>query len=273
MTITLLRHLPRFLLAEMRRELRLRLSYRLQALSSFLLWLVAFPLMMITFDGVAHDAAGGYGAEGQLASLIGFLVWRLCAGLPAAAAGDLVEEARQGTLESLFLSPLPPLLLVGGRMGAWLLRQLAETALLGLALLLLLDLSLPPSGAALLILTLTILGAAGAALALCGLALAHKQVESVAGILTLLAVLFTGALVPLNGLGPLFTALKLLVPTTWGIDLLRQALQNGAALSALWASGALPGLALQTALLLAGGAAAFRRGLRRAQRDGGLGDY
>lgn len=256
-------------LAELRRDLRAWYAYRVQALSSLALWLVAFPFMMATFDGVA----GGYGAERQLASLIGFLVWELCAGVLSTTTESVTTEARQGTLESVILAPVPPLLTFWLRLTAVFARQAVETLLLGLALALLLGLFVTPGAPALLVALLTLLGVAGVGLALGGLALVYKSIDSVVAVVSLLAVLFTGALVPLNDLGVVFTLLKLLLPMTWGIDLLRQTLINGAAWSQLWASGALPGLALQSAVFLALGIVVFRWGLRRAQEQGSLGSY
>jgi len=256
-------------LAELRRDVRAWWSYRVQALSSLALWLVAFPFMMATFDGVA----GGYGAERQLASLIGFLVWELCAGVLAATTESVTTEARQGTLESVILAPVPPLLTFSLRLTAVFTRQAVETLVLGLGLALLLGLYMTPGGLALLVALLTLLGVAGLGLALGGLALVYKSVDSVVAVVSLLAVLFTGALVPLNDLGLVFTLLKLLLPITWGIDLLRQTLIGGATWSHLWASGALPGLGLQSAVFLALGIVVFRWGLSRAQEQGSLGSY
>ena len=256
-------------LAELRRDVRVWWSYRAQAFSSLALWLVAFPFMMATFDGVAN----GYSAERQLASLIGFLVWELCAGVLSATTESVTTEARQGTLESVVLAPVPPLLTFSLRLTAVFTRHAVETLVLGLGLALLLGLYVVPSALALLVALLTLLGVAGVGLALGGLALVYKSVDSVVAVVSLLAVLFTGALVPLNGLGVVFTLLKLLLPMTWGIDLLRQALIGGATWSHVWASGALPGLALQSAVFLALGIAFFRRGLRRAQEQGSLGSY
>jgi hypothetical protein len=86
--------------------------------------------------------------------------------------------------------------------------------------------------------------------------------------LWVLVVLFSGALVPLNALGSWFTTLKLLVPLTWGIDLLRAALLGGVV-----NSGALGGLAIQSGLFVCMGAAGFQYGLWRARGRGELGGY
>jgi len=263
--------LPVFYLfwGELRRDVRAWWSYRVQVFSSLVLWLVAFPFMIATFEGVAK----GYSAERQLASLIGFLVWELCASVLSATTESVTAEAQQGTLESVILAPVSPVLTFSLRLTAVMTRQAIETLLLGFILAFLLGLYMMPNVLSLLVVLLTLLGVSGMGLALGGLALVYKSVDSVVAVVSLLAVLYTGALVPLNSLGIVFTFLKLLLPMTWGIDLLRQTLINGATWSQLWASGALPGLGLQSAVFLTLGIVVFRWGLHCAQEKGSLGSY
>ncbi|MCP5096800.1 MAG: hypothetical protein GY943_14710, partial [Chloroflexi bacterium] len=134
-------------LTELRREWQAWWSYRFQALSTTILWLIAFPFMMVTFDSVA----GGYGSDRRLASLIGFLVWNLCMSVLATAAESVSTEARQGTLENVLLSPISPLTIFSLRLTAVFMRQAVETAVLGLVLALILGLSFTLSGAALMV--------------------------------------------------------------------------------------------------------------------------
>lgn len=267
-TMMLKIHLQLFL-AELWREWQAWWSYRFQALSTMILWLVAFPFMMATFDSVA----GGYGPDRQLASLIGFLIWNLCMNVLATAAESVTTEARQGTLESVLLSPVSPLAIFSLRLTAVFIRQAVETAVLGLVLTLVLGLSFTLSGSALLVIFLTILSVAGLGLALGGVALVYKRIDSVVAVITLLAVLFTGALVPLNNLGTIFQVLKFMLPTTWGIDALRQVIIGGAGWLTLWENGSWIGLGVQTAVFLLLGSIIFEWGLQRALRQGSLGTY
>ena len=261
-------HLQLFL-TELRREWQAWWSYRFQALSTTILWLVAFPFMMVTFDSVA----GGYGPDRRLASLIGFLVWNLCMGVLSTVAESVTTEARQGTLESVLLAPISPLTIFSLRLTAVFIRQAVETAVLGLALTLILGLSFTLSGPALLVILLTILSVAGVGLALGGVALVYKRIDSVVAVITLLAVLFTGALVPLNSLGSLFQVLKYTLPTTWGIDALRHVMIEGASWITLWHDGVWVGLGVQTAVFLLFGCILFNWGFQRALRQGSLGTY
>jgi ABC-2 type transport system permease protein len=110
-------------------------------------------------------------------------------------------------------------------------------------------------------------------MALAGLAMIYKSVSSVTGLVANLAFLISGALVPINALGLVFTALKLFFPTTWGIDVLRGVVLNGDSLAVLLRGGALPVLLLQNGLMLAIGWLVFNISLQRARTNGVLGVY
>lgn len=269
LTVVLAILMSKLFIAELRRDLRLWWSYRMQAISSLALWLVAFPFVMFTFD----SAADGYGPERQAASLIGFLIWELCTGILTTTTDSITTESRQGTLENVVLTPLSPLTLFSLRIMAVFTRKAVETTLLGLCLMLLLGLFIVPNGLAQILVLLTFLGVAGISLLLGGLALIYKNINSFVSVIAFLAVLFTGALVPLNSLGPVFVILKLFLPMTWGIDALRQVLIQQATWDTLWHEGTLLGLAIQTAVFLVIGILVFNWGFHHAQRQGSLGAY
>lgn len=258
-------------LAELRRMAALWWSYRLSVASGLLLHTIVFPILMVTFQNLAARHGAAYGPSQQAASLIGYLVWHWCMRTFAAVPRMVEEEAGVGTLEILFLSPLSPLSIVGLRTAVLCLRYGLETAVLGLVLALLLHLPLVLSPTALPVLLLTLLGACGVGLAVAGLALVHKSVGSVVGVVSFLALLVSGALAPLDGLGTLFQALKYFFPLTWGIALLRD-LQSGLAVGPGFVIG-LAGLALQTVGFLLLGLAVFRWGNGRCRLRGTVNIY
>jgi hypothetical protein len=131
-------------LTELRRSLKLWWSFRLDAVSSVLLWVVAFPLIILMFDSVA----GGYDTGRRIASLIGFLVWNLRAGLLDSTTTAVFDEAQAGMLENVLISPSRPLTIFSLRIAATFTRQTLETAALGIMLVLILRLPMPPSGPA-----------------------------------------------------------------------------------------------------------------------------
>ena len=120
---------------------------------------------------------------------------------------------------------------------------------------------------------LTLIGVWGVSLTLGGLALLYKSINSVVNVFSLLALLFTGALVPLNNLGIVFEYLKYLMPTTWGIDVLRRTLLNGGDWSALTNDGTWFGLSIQAIIFLLFGAVVFNYCFQKARLQGNLASY
>lgn len=263
------------LMGELRREFLVWRSYRVNAISSLVMWGVIFPILLVTVQSVVNaNTAVGFGEQERAESLIGFLVWNLCMGVLRAIPLIVVEESRTGTLENVLTSTYLPFgTLFAFRILARCLRSILETALLGLVLVLFFRLPLTPSFTAVLVALLTLAGACGVGMALAGLAMIYKSVGSVTSLVANLAFLISGALVPINGLGLVFTVLKLFFPMTWGIDVLRGVLLNGDSLTLLFSSGALPCLMLQTGLMLVIGWLVFHISLQRAKTNGVLGAY
>lgn len=256
-------------LTELRRSLLIWWSYRLDFISDIVLWIVAFPLMMVMFDSVAN----GYGPNRQMASLIGFLVWDLCMSLLGSTTREIKDESQEGTLETVLLSPLSPTSVFTLRITAGFTRQVLQTLLLAVILILILQLRLFINTPALIIILLTMLTVGGVGLALGGLAMVYKNIASVVGVVALLAQFFTGAIIPLNDLGLVFTVIRYTIPTAWGIDALRQTLLDGRTLLDFVSDGTLLGLGLQAVLFVGIGVTVFRWGFRRTQQQGSLGAY
>jgi len=262
------------LYGELRREWLLWKAYRVNAISSLVMWGVIFPILMLTVQSAATYSGVVYGSEQLAESLIGFIVWKLCMGVLVAIPAMVEEEARTGTLENVLLSthvPFPTLFFF--RILARSLRSLLETTLLALVLMLLFRLPLPFPPAAWVVLLLTLAGVWGVGYLVAGLALIHKAVSSVTSLVANLAFLISGAMIPLDSLGMLYTVLKLLFPMTWGIELLRDVVLNGTTLVELVQSGQLIGLTLQTAVFLLLGLVVFNHSLQRVKLAGELGTY
>lgn len=262
------------LYSELRREWLLWWAYRVNAVSSLIMWGAIFPILLITVQSVANNSGVPFGPEEQAQSLIGFIVWKLCMGLLVAIPEMVEEEARTGTLESVLLaSSLPFHTLFFYRILARSLRSLLETLLLTIALVLIFRLPLSFSPTAWVVSGLTLAGIWGVGYAVAGLSLIQKAVSSVTGLLANLAFLISGALVPLEPLGEFYTFLKLIFPMTWGIEILRDVMLDGVTLGESIRSGALLGLAAQTTIFLFLGLRVFTAAIRQTRRSGELGTY
>jgi ABC-2 type transport system permease protein len=262
------------LFSELRREYLLWRAYRLNALSTVAMWGIIFPIILIGLEKVAADHGVPFGDGALGASIIGFLVWRLCMSVLVAMPSMIEQESQVGVVESLVLAAGTSMAAVlACRSVARSIRAVLEVALLAVVLVVLFRVRLPLSATAVLIILLTLAGTCGVAFSLAGAALVYKSVSSLTGIVAILALFISGAAVPLNALGPVFTILKLAFPTTWGIDLLRGVMLSGDDLNSLVTSGALPGLALQSTLLVLLGLGLFSIAFRRARQNGMLGTY
>lgn len=255
--------------AEIRRQLRQNWSYRFETIGEIALWLVAFPMMMLIFESVAAS----YDKMEQTASLFGFLIWDLCFGVMVVTTQGITQESRQGTLEAIFLSPVSPLLLFSARTSAAFVVRAIRSSMLAYLLAWVLGLHIQMSGAVWLLIGIMIASAFGLTLLLSGVAFVYKEIGSVIGVLSLLATLATGVLVPLNSLGFYFVLMKILVPFAWGIDTLRSVTASGSAEYISIDTFTWLGLVLQTTFLLSLGVFVFKQGYMRARERNLLGSY
>ena len=179
------------------------------------------------------------------------------------------DEALLGTLENVVLAPVSLFTTIVLRLVVHCLRYSLETLLLGILLSLILGLDISLTGRAGGIILLTLARTCGIGLALAGLALVYKTVGSIVGVIGNLALLFSGALVPLDGLGSLFEFLKYGFPLTWGITILRSLSIS----DALLFTNDVIGLALQTGVMLMVGGFVFFVSLQAAREQGLLAVY
>ena len=256
-------------LNEARRFTALWRSYRWSTISSIVIHAIIFPVLMLLFDSLATRYGSDYGAARQLQSLIGFLVWYLCMKLMVAIPTIVEEESVVGTLENITLTTVAFEKTLILRTIVMTLRLGLETALLATVLSLALGLTLPFTPATIFITLLLLLGSCGVGFALAGLALLYKSVSSVSSVIGNLALLLSGALVPLDGLGTIFTILKYGFPMTWGISLLRQM----TFLPGFLNTTEILGLTLHTLIVLGVGWLVFSACLQQARRQGALASH
>ncbi len=257
--------------AECHRMVRLWWSYRLNTLSSLAATVVVFPIPVLILQNLVVQNGAEYGVTGRTLSLLGFLTWHLCMTLLAAVPEMIQEEVEVGTLENVMMAPFALHVTLSMRMLVLCLRYAVETAILALILSLLLRVPLEFSPLAFLVALMTLIGTCGVGMGIAGLALVHKAIRSVTSVISILALLLSGALAPINSLGIFFDVLKYLFPTTWGIDVLRSVVVQQ--LSSATLRGDLVGLGLQTVFFLGGGIWIFLCTLEKAKVQGDLAAY
>jgi len=244
-------------------------SYRASWLTSLVLFYVGFLALIFFFDQIA----GGYGNTDQIMTAIGYLTWFCASGIIVGISDAIVEEARNGTLEQIYLSPAPPALIFFGWSLAELLLSGLGTAVMGTALIFTLQLGIPLKASLLPLFLLTLVGVYGFAYLLGGLALIFKQVGDLPGFIANILIFLTGAIVPVEGFPHPFRLVAYALPTTQGISLMRAVLLEGKDWPQLLAEGGLPGLLINSAIYLALGLLAFAWCERIAKERGSLGHY
>lgn len=255
--------------AELRRHWRLARSYPVDFLAEQLLYTLGFFLLSGLLGLVAD---GKYGAADRLSLLVGFLTWRVADGTLLLLSAMAAADAQWGTLEQLWLCPLPAHQVLWGRAVAALIYHGVRALLIAVVAILLLRLTPFLGSGAIAIFLLTQMSAIGLAFVIVALQLVYKQVSAITLAASTALLFVSGALAPLPEGSALYTVARFL-PLTAGIALLRDVLVAGQPLRAvvqkpelLWLLGA----ALFYGAL---GVLALAWGQREARRQGSLAHY
>ena len=258
---------PLVLYNEVRKTFIIAWNYRVD-LAIQLLTLVLLFVFISFFIG-----SGTIDSEGLPAVLLGYLVWLYAVMAISNMSASLSGEASIGTLEQIYMSPVPAWLVIVGWVAANFLQHTVIVALLGVILVLILPVTLPLELAALPPFALTMIGLIGFGYAIGGLTLVYKQVNSVSGLLTNVLLFLNGALLPVHHFPAWLETVAVFLPTTQGIIVLRKVVVDDMSLIAVWEDGSMVFLAVQSALYLVAGWALFNVGERVAKRRGTLGQY
>ena len=254
--------------SEVQRYFRSSWSKVGENLSWFLYLMLIFIAAVAILGGVQGNVLG---SQDQLLVLVGWLAWIVASDCMSELPQAVSEEAQAGTLEQLCLSALPLWFILAVRSLAY----LAGVGIRGLiAAVILFFFVAPPQSIPTLILIflISLAGAYGLGFIFAGLALVIKRVEALTGVIFSLMIFATGALVGLERLGVWYQVLKLGLPMTWGISLLREVTQ-GTGLVDLWGRGEIVGIIIQSIVYLLLGLGIFAWGYRHAKAKGTLGQY
>jgi ABC-2 type transport system permease protein len=262
-----LARVPRIILNETAKRLLILIDYKFNLLTQLL-------VLALIFIGATFFLGHGHFDQQQLpAQLLGFIVMFYARIAILETSRDMISEASAGTLEQMYMSPLPSELLLLGRVFALLISTTLMMVLTIGGLALLLNIHLPLNWAGLLILLITLAGLFGFTLALSGAALIFKQIDALADMIQNLLLFATGALVPISLFPNWLAVIAQTLPITQGIVVLRAVLLYSQSLSAVWANGSLLYLLIHSSLYLLGGWLIFKISERYARRRGSLGQY
>ena len=186
----------------------------------------------------------------------------------------LLGEIQTGTLEQVYLSPLPPwLIAIAGRTAAAVLETAFVVAAITVALWAVVGLEVQWNAWVLVPVLLIVAGGTGYSLIIGGLALVWKRIELIPDAVAALLMVFGGLFIPLADLPSGAAALARLVPLTHAAEALRYVLLDGRSVTTLGGDGGLAWLFGTTAAWLVAGILVFWLGERTAKRRGSLTRY
>ena len=186
----------------------------------------------------------------------------------------LLAEIQAGTIEQVFLSPLPPwLVAAAGRVVAALAETLVVAAATYGIVSAFVRIHLHWTAAALLPVVMILLAAVGLSLIIAGATLVFKRIQLVNDTVLLLVMIFSASALPLIQVPGWWTALSHAFPLTDGVGSLYHLMITGQPVTTAWGIGGIAPLLIVPAAYLAAGVGAFTLGTRAAKTRGTLGRY
>ncbi|MGD9891917.1 MAG: ABC transporter permease [Dehalococcoidia bacterium] len=205
---------------------------------------------------------------------LGFIVFMFYYLQTAKLFWRLLGEIQTGTLEQVYLSPLPSwLVAAAGRMVAAVVETFLVVAAAYLTIALLVDLDIRWRAEAVLPLLFLVAGGVGYSLVIGGATLVWKRIELINDALLAVLFLFGGLLMPLDRMPDWAAAVARLVPVAHAAQSLRNVLLDGQSFFTLGGDGGLIWLTTTTGAWLIAGALTFHLGERTAKRRGSLSRY
>ncbi len=263
---------------EVRKGLLFAWAERLQILLE-LPFFALFVLLLGPLLGAGHQIASGHVSWSLHSSRTSLLV---LAFLPATVFyfqavklfWRLLAEIQSGTLEQVYLSPLPSwLVAAAGRVVAALIETLIVMAGIYSIVSAFVPLHYHWSPAALLPAALLIATGVGYSLIIGGLTLVWKRIQMLQEGFLLLVMIFAISALPVLTVPGWFAGLGRVFPVTSAVASLYRVLIARQPATALWGTGGLAWLLVTAAAYLAAGILAFRLGERTAKTRGMLGRY
>jgi ABC-2 type transport system permease protein len=146
--------------------------------------IAVFLLFLVVFMGLRTFMGDGLTTDTLDAVIVGYIMWMFALLAYTGSANAIIDEAKQGTLEQLFMAPAGICRLLIVRMGAGVITAIVFNSVLLLLAMLSTDRWLQiPYGQSLLLIVLGLPAVQGLGFAIAGIALVHKRVEAVSSIM------------------------------------------------------------------------------------------
>lgn len=235
--------------------------------------LLQFALMgSFLQDGNTFPGIDQYGGNIMAFLITGSVFTGFIAVALSSFSGFLSREQQMGTLESLLVSPtsLVRMMVANGAIAflGTVFGSIVMVSFLALVFDVPMDINLIAVGAILLGLLLAL---GGFGLAGCGVLLVTKKGDPVTWVVTMVTGLVSGVLYPVSVLPDWLRAFSEVLPTTQALHGLRLALTDSGSLQDL--SGPLLNLGLWSLFTVPVGLLMLQAGLRKARKEGSLGEF
>lgn len=240
---------------------------------------IAVALLFIFVIGKGDEIASGrvdwsLDEERATAIFLGFAAFMFYYLQTAKLFWRLLGEIQTGTLEQVYLSPLPSwLVATAGRVVAAVAETILVVGATYLATELVVGLDIRWRVQGLLPLLFLVAGGVGYSLLIGGLALVWKRIELINEALFGVLFVWGGALLPLDRMPDWAAALARLLPLAHVVQSMRNVLLEGRSFTTMGGDGGLVWLTATTVGWLIAGALAFHLGERTAKRQGSLSRY
>lgn len=231
-------------------------------------------MMILIFIGATFLIGGGQFHPDQITSmLLGYIVWYYARLVITTTSSEMLAEASIGTLEQIYMSPAHPTRILLARMLVMLGTSTVIVIIPALLIAAPLGVHFPLRWEGLAVFAITLVGLYGFALALSGLALVLKQVDTLADLIQNVLLFLTGSLLPITHFPRWLALFAQTLPITQGIALIRGVVLQGQSLSDTWRDGGLPWLLANSAIYLVLGHLTYTACERYARQKGSLGQY
>lgn len=263
---------------EVRKGLRFAWSERLQILIELPMF-AAFILLLGPLLGQGRQVATGtvdWSLDSELISImvVWFVPFIFFYMQVVKMFWRLLGEIQAGTIEQVYLSPLPSwLVAAAGRVVAAFLETLVVAGGTYGIVAVFVPIRIDWDASALLPAVMLMLAAVGVSLIIAGATLVWKRIQLVNDTVLLMVMLFSASAVPLIDVPAWWAGTSHVFPLTDGVGSLYKALLTDQEITALWGIGGLVPMLVTTAAYLAAGVLAFMWGERTAKRRGSLGHY
>jgi ABC-2 type transport system permease protein len=186
----------------------------------------------------------------------------------------LLAEIQTGTIEQVYLSPLPSwLVAAAGRVVAAFVETVVVVAGTYAIVSAFVAIRLDWNAAALLPVVMGMIAAIGVSLIIAGATLVWKRIQLVNDTVLLMVMLFSASAVPLIDVPAWWEGVSHAFPLTDAVGSLYRALLAEESVTAPWGMGGLVPLVVTSVAYLGAGILAFAAGERIAKRQGSLGRY